>query len=95
MKTDAWYKEHLIGDHENCADTKRSKWVKFFIRCFPPDRVLRRIGKDSIWVWCRRFHNYIRWKLKVMSTFLLGGRMTIGWIEEFVRNGVVVDGMET
>lgn len=28
-----------------------------------------------------------------MLTLLLGGRMTIGWIEEFVRDGVVVDGM--
>ena len=32
--------------------------------------------------------------MKVMLTFLLGGRMTIGWIEEFVRDGVVGDGME-
>ena len=24
MKTDAWYKENLMGDHENFADTKRS-----------------------------------------------------------------------
>ena len=24
MKEDPWYKEHLIGDHENFADTKRS-----------------------------------------------------------------------
>ena len=27
-------------------------------------------------------------------TLLLTGRMTIGWIEEFVRDGVVVDGTE-
>ncbi|KAH6692174.1 EthD domain-containing protein [Leptodontidium sp. MPI-SDFR-AT-0119] len=43
MKQDPWYKEHLIGDHEKFADTKRSQ-------------------------------------------------MTIGWIEEFVRDGEVVDG---
>lgn len=24
MKEDPWYKEHLISDHENFADTKRS-----------------------------------------------------------------------
>ncbi len=24
MKKDPWYKEHLMGDHENFADTKRS-----------------------------------------------------------------------
>ncbi|KIA75337.1 hypothetical protein HK57_00216 [Aspergillus ustus] len=24
MKEDAWYKEHLVGDHEKFADTKRS-----------------------------------------------------------------------
>ncbi|KUJ13606.1 uncharacterized protein LY89DRAFT_754497 [Mollisia scopiformis] len=42
MKEDSWYKEHLAGDHENFADTKRSM-------------------------------------------------MTIGWIEEFVRDGVAVD----
>lgn len=24
MKLDPWYKEHLIGDHEKFADTKRS-----------------------------------------------------------------------
>ena len=24
MKEDPWYKEHLMGDHENFADTKRS-----------------------------------------------------------------------
>jgi hypothetical protein len=24
MKQDPWYKEHLVGDHENFADTKRS-----------------------------------------------------------------------
>ncbi|TVY84600.1 putative decarboxylase tpcK [Lachnellula suecica] len=43
MKDDPWYKEHLINDHENFADTKKSS-------------------------------------------------MTIGWIEEFVRDGKVVDG---
>ncbi|OBT65181.1 hypothetical protein VE03_04765 [Pseudogymnoascus sp. 23342-1-I1] len=43
MKEDPWYKEHLIGDHENFADTKRSM-------------------------------------------------MTIGWVEEFVRDGKAVDG---
>ncbi|KAJ5635551.1 uncharacterized protein N7484_008864 [Penicillium longicatenatum] len=45
MKQDPWYKEHLIGDHEKFADTKRSM-------------------------------------------------MTIGWIEEFVRDGEVVDGFK-
>jgi len=45
MKQDPWYKEHLVGDHEKFADTKRSK-------------------------------------------------MTIGWIEEFIRDGEVVDGMK-
>lgn len=30
------------------------------------------------------------WDLRL----LVGGRMTIGWVEEFVRDGVVVDGME-
>ncbi|KFY41665.1 hypothetical protein V494_02863 [Pseudogymnoascus sp. VKM F-4513 (FW-928)] len=44
MKQDPWYKEHL-GNHENFADTKRSK-------------------------------------------------VTIGWIEEFVRDGEVVDGFK-
>jgi hypothetical protein len=24
MKEDPWYKQHLVGDHENFADTKRS-----------------------------------------------------------------------
>ena len=24
MKQDPWYKEHLVGDHENFADTKKS-----------------------------------------------------------------------
>lgn len=24
MKEDPWYKEHLVGDHEKFADTKRS-----------------------------------------------------------------------
>jgi hypothetical protein len=32
MKQDPWYKEHLIGDHENFADTKRSQYVLF--SCF-------------------------------------------------------------
>ncbi|KAJ5726152.1 EthD domain-containing protein [Penicillium malachiteum] len=27
MKQDPWYKEHLVGDHENFADTKRSQYV--------------------------------------------------------------------
>ncbi|KAF2648492.1 hypothetical protein K491DRAFT_612688 [Lophiostoma macrostomum CBS 122681] len=45
MKQDPWYKEHLVGDHENFADTKRST-------------------------------------------------MTIGWIEEFVRDSKVVDGFQ-
>ncbi|KAL2188018.1 hypothetical protein L209DRAFT_724569 [Thermothelomyces heterothallicus CBS 203.75] len=43
MKQDPWYKEHLVGDHEKFADTKRSK-------------------------------------------------MTIGWVEEYVRDGKEVDG---
>jgi len=25
MKEDPWYKQHLVGDHENFADTRRSK----------------------------------------------------------------------
>ncbi len=25
MKQDPWYREHLVGDHENFADTKRSR----------------------------------------------------------------------
>ena len=25
MKQDPWYKEKLVGDHENFADTKKSK----------------------------------------------------------------------
>ncbi|OJJ57385.1 hypothetical protein ASPSYDRAFT_79588 [Aspergillus sydowii CBS 593.65] len=45
MKQDPWYQEHLIGDHEKFADTKRSM-------------------------------------------------MTIGWIEEFVRDGEVVEGFK-
>lgn len=36
MKDDAWYKEHLVNDHEKFADTKRSMmtigWVTEFIR---------------------------------------------------------------
>ena len=27
MKEDPWYKEHLVGDHEKFADTKRTKYV--------------------------------------------------------------------
>lgn len=34
IKQDPWYKEHLIGDHENFADTKRSQYVLFFFSCF-------------------------------------------------------------
>ncbi|KAJ5297815.1 hypothetical protein N7508_008064 [Penicillium antarcticum] len=45
MKQDPWYKEHLAGDHENFADTKRSM-------------------------------------------------ITIGWIEEYIRDGEIVDGIE-
>ncbi|RBR18740.1 uncharacterized protein FIESC28_05881 [Fusarium coffeatum] len=36
IKEDPWYKEHLVGDHENFADTKRSKmtigWITEFVR---------------------------------------------------------------
>lgn len=36
MKDDAWYKQHLVGDHEKFADTKRSTmtigWITEFIR---------------------------------------------------------------
>lgn len=36
IKEDPWYKEHLVGDHENFADTKRSMmtigWVSEFVR---------------------------------------------------------------
>nr|UPG58737.1 phomoxanthone H [Diaporthe sp.] len=45
FKQDPWYKEHLMGDHENFADTKKSM-------------------------------------------------MTIGWVEEFIRDGEVVDGFQ-
>ncbi|KAL5002082.1 EthD domain-containing protein [Aspergillus recurvatus] len=35
IKDDPWYKEHLVGDHENFADTRRSKmtigWITQFI----------------------------------------------------------------
>lgn len=31
---------------------------------------------------------------KKMTLTISGGRMTIGWIEEFVRDKAVVDGME-
>ncbi|KAJ5816540.1 hypothetical protein N7447_008773 [Penicillium robsamsonii] len=31
MKQDPWYKEHLVGDHEKFADTKR-RWVEEFVR---------------------------------------------------------------
>lgn len=35
IKEDPWYKEHLVGDHENFADTKRSMmtigWVSEFV----------------------------------------------------------------
>ncbi|KAG2027527.1 hypothetical protein GB937_001273 [Aspergillus fischeri] len=46
MKQDPWYQEHLVGDHENFADTKRTL-------------------------------------------------VTIGWIEEFVRDGEAVDGFKS
>lgn len=36
MKEDPWYKQHLVGDHEKFADTKRSMmtigWITEFIR---------------------------------------------------------------
>lgn len=36
MKEDPWYKQHLVGDHEKFADTKRSTmtigWITEFIR---------------------------------------------------------------
>lgn len=36
MKQDPWYKEHLFGDHEKFADTKKSKmtigWITEFVR---------------------------------------------------------------
>ncbi|KAL4931574.1 EthD domain-containing protein [Aspergillus undulatus] len=35
IKDDPWYKEHLVGDHENFADTKRSQmtigWISQWI----------------------------------------------------------------
>ena len=31
MKQDPWYQEHLVGDHEKFADTKRSMYVMSFI----------------------------------------------------------------
>ena len=35
MKKDPWYQEHLVGDHEKFADTKRSMYVFSFLvkRC--------------------------------------------------------------
>lgn len=27
MKEDPWYKNHLVGDHEQFADTKKSKYA--------------------------------------------------------------------
>ncbi|KAF9769434.1 hypothetical protein IL306_013151 [Fusarium sp. DS 682] len=36
MKDDPWYKEHLVGDHEKFADTKKSQmtigWITEFVR---------------------------------------------------------------
>ncbi|CAG8221811.1 unnamed protein product [Penicillium nalgiovense] len=36
MKQDPWCKEHLVGDHEKFADTKRSimaiGWIEDFVR---------------------------------------------------------------
>lgn len=32
MKQDPWYKEHLVRDHENFADTQRSKYVSAYVR---------------------------------------------------------------
>ena len=36
MKQDPWYKQHLQGDHEKFADTRRSKmtigWITEFVR---------------------------------------------------------------
>jgi hypothetical protein len=36
MKEDPWYKQHLVGDHEKFADTKKSMmtigWITEFIR---------------------------------------------------------------
>nr|A0A411PQP6.1 RecName: Full=Decarboxylase AgnL1; AltName: Full=Agnestins biosynthesis cluster protein L1 [Paecilomyces divaricatus]QBG38887.1 decarboxylase [Paecilomyces divaricatus] len=36
MKEDAWYQEHLVGDHEKFADTQRSRmtlgWITELIR---------------------------------------------------------------
>lgn len=36
MKDDPWYKQHLVGDHEKFADTKKSMmtigWITEFIR---------------------------------------------------------------
>lgn len=31
MKQDPWYQEHLIGDHEKFADTKRSRYASAII----------------------------------------------------------------
>jgi hypothetical protein len=38
IKDDPWYKEHLVGDHENFADVKRSLYgplplFLFFVSC--------------------------------------------------------------
>ena len=36
MKGDEWYKQHLVGDHEKFADTRKSKmtvgWITEFVR---------------------------------------------------------------
>ena len=36
MKEDPWYKQHLVGDHEKFADTKKSMmtigWITEFVR---------------------------------------------------------------
>ena len=39
IKDDPWYKEHLVGDHEKFADTRRSRYVFFlFLLCFVNER---------------------------------------------------------
>ncbi|EFR05228.1 hypothetical protein MGYG_08240 [Nannizzia gypsea CBS 118893] len=39
MKQDPWYKEKLMGDHENFADTKRSMMTIGWVEDFVKDRV--------------------------------------------------------
>lgn len=63
FKQDSWYKKHLMRDHENFADTKRSMYVSPSFTC-------------------------------TGTSQLISNRMTIGWVEEFVKDGEEVDGFQ-